>query len=213
MALRISPYLLGLIDWQQPLSRSDPHPIPARGSQQLPDHPELRLDSLHERRIRPSGPDAPLSGQGALSAARFLSGLLPLLHAQLRHRRRYREVEKAKAYSARCSAGRRLSPTSRSRPELEDIVISGGDTYNLKAEHIQLIGERLLQHAEHPADSLRHERPLRHAAENSDRRMPGSMRSRAWSNLAASCTRTWWCTRISITRMKSPASRRTRWIG
>lgn len=31
-----------------------------------------------------------------------------------------------------------------SRPELEDIVISGGDTYNLKAEHIQLIGERLL---------------------------------------------------------------------
>jgi lysine 2,3-aminomutase len=32
-----------------------------------------------------------------------------------------------------------------SRPELEDIVISGGDTYNLKAEHIQLIGERLLK--------------------------------------------------------------------
>jgi lysine 2,3-aminomutase len=31
-----------------------------------------------------------------------------------------------------------------SRPELEDIVISGGDTYNLKAEHIRLIGERLL---------------------------------------------------------------------
>src|SRR5207247_4833329 len=31
-----------------------------------------------------------------------------------------------------------------SRPELEDIVISGGDTYNLKAEHIQMIGERLL---------------------------------------------------------------------
>jgi lysine 2,3-aminomutase len=31
-----------------------------------------------------------------------------------------------------------------SRPELEDIVISGGDTYNLKAEHLQEIGERLL---------------------------------------------------------------------
>src|SRR5947207_6338921 len=31
-----------------------------------------------------------------------------------------------------------------SRPELEDIVISGGDTYNLKAQHIQMIGERLL---------------------------------------------------------------------
>jgi lysine 2,3-aminomutase len=32
-----------------------------------------------------------------------------------------------------------------SRPELEDIVISGGDTYNLKAEHLQEIGERLLR--------------------------------------------------------------------
>jgi lysine 2,3-aminomutase len=32
-----------------------------------------------------------------------------------------------------------------SRPELEDIVISGGDSYNLKAEHIALIGERLLK--------------------------------------------------------------------
>jgi lysine 2,3-aminomutase len=32
-----------------------------------------------------------------------------------------------------------------SRPELEDIVISGGDSYNLKADHIRLIGERLLK--------------------------------------------------------------------
>jgi len=31
-----------------------------------------------------------------------------------------------------------------SRPELEDIVVSGGDTYNLKAEHLELIGERIL---------------------------------------------------------------------
>jgi lysine 2,3-aminomutase len=31
-----------------------------------------------------------------------------------------------------------------SRPELEDIVISGGDTYNLAAKHIKAIGERLL---------------------------------------------------------------------
>jgi lysine 2,3-aminomutase len=31
------------------------------------------------------------------------------------------------------------------RPELEDIVISGGDAYNLRSTHIQLIGERLLK--------------------------------------------------------------------
>ena len=32
-----------------------------------------------------------------------------------------------------------------SQPQLEDIVISGGDTYNLKAEHIEAIGRRLLE--------------------------------------------------------------------
>jgi lysine 2,3-aminomutase len=32
-----------------------------------------------------------------------------------------------------------------SRPELEDIVISGGDSYNLRADHIAFIGERLLR--------------------------------------------------------------------
>jgi len=32
-----------------------------------------------------------------------------------------------------------------SRPELEDIVISGGDTYNLKPDHLAMIGERLLR--------------------------------------------------------------------
>jgi len=32
-----------------------------------------------------------------------------------------------------------------SRPELEDIVISGGDTYNLPAKHLRMIGRRLLE--------------------------------------------------------------------
>ena len=53
MSLRISPYLLSLIDW------TDPHHDPIRtqflplASQQLPNHPELRLDSLGEQRDSP----------------------------------------------------------------------------------------------------------------------------------------------------------------
>jgi lysine 2,3-aminomutase len=50
MALRISPYILSLIDWNDP--RHDPirtQFLPL-ASQQLPNHPELRLDSLAERR-------------------------------------------------------------------------------------------------------------------------------------------------------------------
>src|SRR6266478_1304412 len=53
MALRISPYLLSLIDW------SDPYQDPIRtqflpvASQQVPNHPELRLDSLDEQKDSP----------------------------------------------------------------------------------------------------------------------------------------------------------------
>ena len=42
-----------------------------------------------------------------------------------------------------------------SRPELEDIVISGGDVANLKAEHIEYIGTRLL--------NIEHVRRMRYA--------------------------------------------------
>ena len=53
MALRISPHLLALIDWD------DPYPDPIRtqfmpvASQQVAEHPELRLDSLHEQKDSP----------------------------------------------------------------------------------------------------------------------------------------------------------------
>ena len=53
MALRISPYLLSLIDWRNP--QADPirtQFLPLR-SQQRPDHPMLQLDSLHEQEDSP----------------------------------------------------------------------------------------------------------------------------------------------------------------
>ena len=53
MALRISPYLLALADWNAPLT--DPirtQFLPLR-SQQEPDHPMLRFDSLNEREDSP----------------------------------------------------------------------------------------------------------------------------------------------------------------
>src|SRR5436309_1758886 len=49
MSVRVSPYLLSLIDWRTP--DSDPlrlQFIPL-ASRLLPDHPRLDLDSLHER--------------------------------------------------------------------------------------------------------------------------------------------------------------------
>lgn len=48
MAVRLTPHIISLIDWSAP--RDDPVArqfIPLRSSM-LPNHPELRLDSLHE---------------------------------------------------------------------------------------------------------------------------------------------------------------------
>ncbi len=146
MALRISPYLLSLIDWSDPLR--DPirtQFIPLR-SQQQPDHPMARLDSLHEQADSPAPglthryPDKALflpldscpvycrfcTRSYAIGAETGLVSEKLSLHASLAR------WEEAFAYIQRT-------------PQLEDVVISGGDTFNLKADHIQLIGERLLR--------------------------------------------------------------------
>ncbi len=145
MALRISPYLLSLVDWQNPYYdpiRTQFLPV---ASQQVADHPELKLDSLHEQK------DSPVAGLTHRYSDKAL--FLPLDSCPVYCRfctRSYaiggdtETVEKFKL-SARTQRWEDAFNYIASRPELEDIVISGGDTYNLKAEHIQMIGERLLR--------------------------------------------------------------------
>ncbi len=148
MALRISPYLLGLIDWRDPLG--DPirtQFIPLR-SQQQPNHPMLQFDSLNEQG------DSPVPGLTHRYRDKAL--FLPIATCPVYCRfctRSYAvgadtEVvgEKLKL-SASLARWEQAFAYIESRPELEDIVVSGGDTYNLKPEHLQLIGERLLRMA------------------------------------------------------------------
>ena len=56
MSVRVSPYLVSLIDWEHPYEdplRIQFFPVASR---LLPDHPKLGLDSLHEQA------DAPVPG-------------------------------------------------------------------------------------------------------------------------------------------------------
>jgi len=145
MALRISPYLLSLIDWSNPYEdpiRTQFMPV---ASQQVKDHPELRLDSLHEQK------DSPVPGLTHRYPDKAL--FLPLDSCPVYCRfctRSYaiggdtETVEKLK-FTGRSQRWEDAFTYIASRPELEDIVISGGDTYNLSAGHIQEIGERLLR--------------------------------------------------------------------
>uniref|UniRef100_E6PGW4 L-lysine 2,3-aminomutase n=1 Tax=mine drainage metagenome TaxID=410659 RepID=E6PGW4_9ZZZZ len=144
MAVRVSPYALSLIDW------NDPHNDPIRrqfipmASSLLPDHPRLTLDSLHEQ------DDSPVPGLVHRYTDKAL--FLPLNVCPVYCRfctRSYaigpdtEEVDKVSLAKTPAQWQQAFQYISE-RPELEDIVISGGDTYQLPPKNIELIGNALL---------------------------------------------------------------------
>jgi lysine 2,3-aminomutase len=145
MSVRVSPYLLSLIDWNDPYGdplRTQFIPVASRF---LPDHPKLGLDSLHERE------DAPVPGLTHRYTDKAL--FLPLDTCPVYCRfctRSYavgidtEDVEKTH-FKVDEERWQQAYKYIASRPELEDIVVSGGDAYNLRAEQIEAIGTTLLK--------------------------------------------------------------------
>ncbi len=144
MSVRVTPYIMALIDWENPYI--DPLRIQfiPLGSRLLPDHPKLGLDSLHEQA------DAPVPGLTHRYPDKAL--FLPLNTCPVYCRfctRSYAvgvDTEEVEKVELRVNADRwqRAFRYIASRPELEDIVISGGDAYNLRPTQITEIGEALL---------------------------------------------------------------------
>ncbi len=145
MSVRVSPYLLSIIDWDDPYNdplRTQFIPV---GSRLLPDHPKLTLDSLHEQA------DAPTPGLTHRYPDKALFLVLDTCPVYCRFcTRSYAvgidtdEVEKV-SLKAKQDRWERAFEYIRERPELEDIVISGGDMYQLKARQIEYIGTSLLE--------------------------------------------------------------------
>jgi lysine 2,3-aminomutase len=145
MAVRVSPYLLSLIDWDAP--ERDPLRIQfiPLGSRFLPDHPELGLDSLAEQA------DAPVPGLTHRYPDKALFLVIDTCPVYCRFCTRSYAV----GLDTELVEKVQLKPKKErwdaafdyvaSRPELEDVVISGGDAYNLRADWIREIGTRLLQ--------------------------------------------------------------------
>ena len=145
MSVRVSPYLLSLIDWNDPYGdplRTQFIPVASRF---LPDHPKLGLDSLHERE------DAPVPGLTHRYTDKAL--FLPLDTCPVYCRfctRSYavgidtEDVEKTH-FKVDEERWQQAYKYIASRPELEDIVVSGGDAYNLRAEQLFAIGTTLLK--------------------------------------------------------------------
>ncbi len=144
MAVRISPYMIASIDW------NDAYRDPIRtqflplASRLLPDHPRLSLDSLHEQE------DAPVPGltHRYVDKALFLPTNMCPVYCRF-CTRSYAiggdtdMVEKAQL-ATDPKRWKAAFDYIASRPELQDIVISGGDAYQLPAKSLKLIGETLL---------------------------------------------------------------------
>lgn len=144
MAMRLSPYIASLIDWQAPYHcplRTQFLPV---GCRFLADHPKLRFDSLHEQ------DDAVVPGLVHRYYDKAL--FLPISTCPVYCRfctRSYAvgsDTPEVKKASLRVNPERwqKAFEYIESRPELEDIVISGGDAYNLRPDQLAEIGLTLL---------------------------------------------------------------------
>ncbi len=144
MAVRVSPYAISLIDWNDPYGDPIRRQFIPTKSTMLPDHPRLTLDSLHEQE------DAPVPG---------------LVHRYV-DKALFLPLNVCPVYCRFCTRSYAIGPDTEevdkvslaktpkqwqdafayiaSRPELEDIVISGGDTYQMSPKNIELIGNALL---------------------------------------------------------------------
>lgn len=144
MSMRVTPYTLSLIDW------SNPYHDPLRiqfipvASRLLPDHPKLSFDSLHEQA------DAPIPGLTHRYSDRALFLTLNTCPVYCRFCTRSYDVGPGTEVSDKVDLGvdpdrwRKNFDYIASHPEIVDIVISGGDTYQLRPEQIKLIGRTLL---------------------------------------------------------------------
>lgn len=144
MAVRVSPYVMALVDWRD--AYADPlrtQFIPL-ASQSLPDHPRLDLDSLHERA------DMPVPGLTHRYPDKALFLALDTCPVYCRFCTRSYSVgldtDEVTKFKLRVNNDRWQQAFAyiASRPELEDIVISGGDVYQLRPEQIAAIGDALL---------------------------------------------------------------------
>jgi lysine 2,3-aminomutase len=145
MAVRVSPYLIASIDWKAPYADPIRRQFIPVASQLLADHPRLTFDSLHEQ------DDSPVPG---------------LIH-RYTDKALFLPLNTCPVYCRFCTRSYAIGPDTEEvdhkvrlaktpkdwqdafdyiagRPELEDIVISGGDTYQLAPKMLALIGDALL---------------------------------------------------------------------
>ena len=144
MAVRVSPYLIASIDWSDPVNDPIRRQFIPLKSTARPDHPRLTLDSLHEQL------DSPVRGLIHRYADKALFLPLQTCPVYCRFCTRSYAIGPDTAGVDKVALGKTIEEWNAAfayvaaHPEIEDVVISGGDAYQLAPKNITLIGESLL---------------------------------------------------------------------
>ncbi|KAF2452402.1 hypothetical protein BDY21DRAFT_359369 [Lineolata rhizophorae] len=143
MNIGLTPYFLSIIDWTNPLGDPVLRQCLPQKSLQLPDHPMSMLDSLSEKA------DSPFEGLvhryphkilflAATTCPSYCVGCTRSYavgpHTDLVNKSRPRQGRRA---------WQRAFDYIHEHPEIADVVVSGGDTYELQPEHLREIAESL----------------------------------------------------------------------
>ncbi|KAI0140156.1 kama family protein [Hypoxylon sp. NC0597] len=144
MSVRIMPYALSRINWNDPANDPIFHQFIPLGSIMIKDHPTLKLDSLNERTDSP----------------------VPLIVHRYPDKALFLPTSVCPTYCVFCTRSYGIGPSTESitkepfrgslermkgafeyidsQEGLHDIVVSGGDSFYLSPDVLELIGDRLI---------------------------------------------------------------------
>ena len=180
MNVRVTPYLLSLVNWDEPYTdpiRTQFLPV---ASSALPDHPKFSLDSLHEQDDSPT----PSLVHRYPDKALFLP--LDVCPVYCRYcTRSYAiggstEAVEKEGFRPNNKRWQAAFAYVASRPEIEDVVVSGGDAFMLSAGKLETILETLL--------AIPHVRRIRVATKGPAVMPMKILRDTAWTDVLARMT-------------------------
>jgi lysine 2,3-aminomutase len=143
MSIRLNPYMLSLIDWSD--AKADPirrQFLPMR-SEQEEDHPCLSIDSLEERNHSP----VPSLVHRYPDKVLFLVTSVCPVYCQYCTRSYAVGQDTKLIQKDHVTSAQNWAPALdyiRANPQIEDVVVSGGDFGRMKPAHVRTLGNALL---------------------------------------------------------------------
>ncbi|KAK4551566.1 hypothetical protein LTR86_011097 [Recurvomyces mirabilis] len=144
MNVRLTPHILSVVNWADPLNDPIRRQFIPLKSTIVPDHPKLTLDSLHEEE------DMPVKNLVHRYPDKVLFLATSVCPVYCRYCTRsyavggHTSTIKKNSIKPGRSRWEEMFKYIEQTPIIQDVVLSGGDSYYLQPEQLREIGERLL---------------------------------------------------------------------